>query len=465
MTTVKPLELQALLQQGVERARRRFESVLVSQVIPVPLADPLSFFACGKEDRFFWEDPEGKAIVAGSGIAYRLQADAEDRFEKIERARQVILHESIIDADSSVPACGPVFFGGFSFDPLKVKTRLWHSFPDAELILPEYILTTAGGETWLTVNTVVDEDTDLEREAERLLKEKDRLLAESRALRMRVVTSFSFSVTEVAPQQWLDAVRDAAQEMRNRLYEKVVLCRELRLQAEHSFSPTEVLFRLRQEQPKSFLFAVQRGGSCFLGASPERLVKREGSELLSACLAGTTARGETPFEDEKLGNQLLQDRKNRYEHQLVVDMIKHAMEQVCPVVNVPSVPVLYKMRDVQHLYTPVIGTASKETSLLSLVELLHPTPALGGFPREKALEKIREVEQVDRGWYGAPVGWIDYKGDGEFAVAIRSGLLEGKHASLFAGNGMVADSDPESEYRETQMKFKPMLSALGGSGS
>jgi menaquinone-specific isochorismate synthase len=465
VTTVKPLELQELLQQGAERARLSAESVLVSQAIRVPLVDPLSFFSCGKKDRFFWRDPEEKAVVAGSGIAYRLQVDPEDRFEKIEQARQMILRESIIDADPSVPACGPVFFGGFSFDPLKVKTRLWRSFPDAELVLPECMLTTANGETWLTVNAVIDKDTDSEQEATRLLKEKERLLAESRTPGVRIVTDFTFSVTEVAREQWLDVVGNAAREMRDGLYEKVVLCRELRLEAEDSFSPTEVLYRLREEQPKSFLFAVQHGESCFLGASPERLVKREGSELLSACLAGTTARGKTSLEDEELGNRLLQDRKNRYEHQLVVDMIKNAMEQVCPVVDVPTDPVLYKMRDVQHLYTPVIGRASKETSLLSLVELLHPTPALGGFPRQKALEKIRQVEQVDRGWYGAPVGWIDYKGDGEFAVAIRSGLLEGKRASLFAGNGMVADSEPESEYRETQMKFKPMLSALGGSRS
>jgi menaquinone-specific isochorismate synthase len=119
------------------------------------------------------------------------------------------------------------------------------------------------------------------------------------------------------------------------------------------------------------------------------------------------------------------------------------------------------MRDIQHLYTPVIGESRHAVSLFSLVERLHPTPALGGTPRDKALEMIREIEPLDRGWYAAPIGWIDALENGEFAVAIRSGLLQGREASIFAGCGVVGDSEPLSEYEETKVKLKPMLSALG----
>jgi menaquinone-specific isochorismate synthase len=121
-----------------------------------------------------------------------------------------------------------------------------------------------------------------------------------------------------------------------------------------------------------------------------------------------------------------------------------------------------KIRDIQHLYTPVIGKCHQDTSLLLLVERLHPTPALGGLPKMGAVEKIRQVEDLDRGFYSAPLGWVDYNGDGEFAVSIRSGLIQGKEASLFAGCGVVADSDAESEYLETGLKFRPMLRAIGG---
>ena len=150
------------------------------------------------------------------------------------------------------------------------------------------------------------------------------------------------------------------------------------------------------------------------------------------------------------------------EHGFVVEMIKAALEESCEEIILPDKPQLMKIRDIQHLYTPVIGKCHKDASLLLLVERLHPTPALGGLPKQEAVEKIREVEELDRGFYAAPLGWVDYQGNGEFAVSIRSGLIQGKEASLFAGCGVVADSDSESEYLETSLKFTPMLRALGG---
>src|SRR5690606_13710895 len=126
----------------------------------------------------------------------------------------------------------------------------------------------------------------------------------------------------------------------------------------------------------------------------------------------------------------------------------------------PKKPILLKTPHVQHLYTPITAKTGN-ASLLEIIEAMHPTPALGGYPKEAGIAKIRDIEPMDRGWYAAPIGWIDYNGNGEFAAAIRSALLQEKQASLFAGVGLVADSDPMAEYEETLMKFKPMLSALG----
>jgi menaquinone-specific isochorismate synthase len=135
----------------------------------------------------------------------------------------------------------------------------------------------------------------------------------------------------------------------------------------------------------------------------------------------------------------------------------------CDEMSIPTTPKVLKMRDIQHLYTPVRGKVNNAgTTLLRLVGALHPTPALGGIPREKAMKLIRELEHSDRGFYGAPVGWFDYRGNGEFCVAIRSGLLRGNEAILYSGCGIVADSTPADEYIETGIKFKPMLRALGG---
>lgn len=143
-------------------------------------------------------------------------------------------------------------------------------------------------------------------------------------------------------------------------------------------------------------------------------------------------------------------------------MIRQAMEMVGTEVELPEGPQLLKLRDIQHLYTPVIAAASKEGSLLAIIEKLHPTPALGGVPTEKAIEVIRGLEILDRGLYGSPIGWLDYQGNGDFAVALRSGLIQGNEASIFAGCGVVKDSEVESEFQETKIKFRPMLSALGG---
>ncbi len=163
-----------------------------------------------------------------------------------------------------------------------------------------------------------------------------------------------------------------------------------------------------------------------------------------------------------MGEELLEDDKNRYEHQLVVDSIRQALSDDCDGLSIPDEPQLMKLKDIQHLYTPVKGTAPSGLSILTLVEKLHPTPALGGVPRKEAMQVIREEEHMDRGLYAGPIGWMDAYGNGEYAVALRSGLLKGDHAFIYAGCGIVAHSDPDSEFKETQMKFRPMQRALGG---
>lgn len=463
MTVVKQREFQDLLIQGVEQAKQNSQSVLVSRSMRIAPVDPLSFFACGSRDRFYWTDPEGTATIVGKGTANRLSAERDHRFQQIQQKREALLKNSLIETDSSKFLTGPVWLGGFSFDPNHEHDFLWSSFPDADLILPTLMLTQTNGETWLTVNIIVDPLTDPHFEAERLSEERESMLNACNGYESNsFAVSPKLNLKEIAPQLFKKAVREAAKEIRDGVMDKIVLSRVMEVESKEKLSLIHILQCLREEQPNSFLFAVERDDKCFVGASPERLVKREGDRVVSACIAGTTGRGRKHSEDEQLGYELLHDEKNLHEHQLVVDMIHAAMSRICSKVEIPSHPSLYKMKNVQHLYTPVVGKAKGKADLLSVVEQLHPTPALGGFPQKLTIGKIREMEAHDRGWYGAPVGWVDYKGDGEFAVAIRSGVIHENKATLFAGNGIVGDSEPESEYRETQMKFRPMLSALGG---
>jgi isochorismate synthase len=180
------------------------------------------------------------------------------------------------------------------------------------------------------------------------------------------------------------------------------------------------------------------------------------------CLAGSAAVGDTAKETAELGQQLLSSAKDLREHEIVVESTIAALRTTCSeVTRTAETPRLRQARSVQHLETPLSAHARPETDILQLAGLLHPTPAVGGFPTAPALEMIRELETFDRGWYAGPVGWVDLDGSGEFSVAIRSALLRGKTAIAYAGCGIVANSDPAAEFIETELKLRPMLAALG----
>lgn len=456
------------LKEGILEAIKRassLKSVLVSEVQKIDLINPLKFFTSGNKmnlgERFFWKDTESQTYLVGIGICKKIQSDqGTDRFFHVERERKRLIEQALIYNEYSVNSVGPIMFGGFSFDPLKKKTELWSKFDDTQFHIPKYLLTIVDGQGYLTTNILCTQHDDFQL-YEKTMIERQALIhfisQNSTVENARIVEK-----KEINPAEWKQAVTNLVQRLNEGTLKKTVLARELRLYFDKDVSIEMVLEHLLGEQRDSFIFAFETGGDCFIGASPERLIKKTGSTFLSTCLAGSTGRGKSQAEDEELGQALLNDSKNLKEHQYVVEMIRDAMESVCETVEIPNHPKLLTIRDIQHLYTPVRGISDKNTSILKLVEKLHPTPALGGLPKQEAVKMIREIEELDRGFYAGPIGWMDYKENGEFAVAIRSALIQGNEASLFAGCGIVKDSNAESEYLETNIKFKPMLSALGG---
>jgi menaquinone-specific isochorismate synthase len=465
LVTIQQTELKEGILKAIDKAKSFSASILVSEVHKINPIDPLSFFAAGEEkysgERFFWKYPSEEKYMIGIGICKQISSDQEtDRFFHVEKEWKRFIDQAIIVDDYHIEGTGPTAFGGFSFDPLKEKTGLWSKFSHSQFHIPTFMLSVHDGQTFLTTNVVCTAQDDLslylkaEQERAKLLEEASRQLEFDTALLTERM--------DVHPEEWKQSVTEVVNEIKEGTLKKVVLARELRLLFDRNIHAESVLNRLRTEQSDSYIFAFESNGACFIGATPERLVKKEMDQVYSTCLAGSIGRGRNKVEDELLGNSLLNDDKNLIEHQYVVDMIKSAMEDTCSEVMIPQHPCLLKLKHIQHLYTPVKGKANWESSLLSLVERLHPTPALGGFPNKSALAKIREVEELDRGLYAGPLGWFDHQGNGEFAVAIRSGLIQGKEASLFAGCGVVEDSLSDLEFEETKIKFKPMLSALGG---
>ncbi|NEU32578.1 isochorismate synthase [bacterium LRH843] len=462
LVTLQDTELKIGVLEAIEKAKTLAKPVLVSEVKKVKRMDPLSLFAAGSVhgERFLWKAPSNELMI-GIGICKKIEFDqAANRFSHIEEEWDRFLENAIIINEMDVSGTGPLMFGGFSFDPFKEKTKLWSKFSGSLFHVPKFMYSEINGQAYMTTNVLCTEHDD-----QSLVEEID---DGKNALFSSLSTSYHceshklLKEIEVNPVEWMKKVDLIIDELKEGPLKKVVLAREMRLLFDRPVQLEMVLYKLMQMQGDSFIFAFESNGDCFVGATPERLVKKQEQHLFITCLAGSIPRGETKEEDQELGETLLNDQKSLVEHQYVVDMIEAAMEKSCVEVTMPGQPQLMKLRDIQHLYTPVTGIVKPDTSLLLLVDLLHPTPALGGLPQKESVEKIREVEELDRGFYAAPLGWMDYKGDGDFVVSIRSGLIQGKEASIFAGCGVVRDSITKSEYEETNVKFRPMLSALGG---
>ena len=260
----------------------------------------------------------------------------------------------------------------------------------------------------------------------------------------------------------LAAVTDVAAEIRSGAYEKAVLAAPREIEAGAPISPGVALERLRDGYPDCHLFCFRSGDGIFLGASPEQLVGLRGGRVSALGLAGSARRGQTPEEDKALGEALLHSAKDRIEHETVVRALREGLATHAEHLHAPNQPGLRRLRNIQHLATEVSADVRPGVDVLDLVERLHPTPAVCGWPTAAARAVIARHERFDRGWYADADGWIDGDGDGEFAVGLRSALVRGARARLFAGAGIMGDSDPSAELAEIELKFRPLTSALGG---
>jgi len=442
--------------------------------MPAPAAQIVTLFEAGQliaSDRYLWARPNDDLALVGLGHAWTLDVLEASRFRQAARAWQHLISGAIGDGQPGLPGVGPILMGGFSFDAVRPASRLWQNYPPGHLVLPRLMATRTRGQTWVTYNALVSAASDPEMEAAALASLSEQWFGSGAMTAPGSNDDLSgggagqapVSEEELRPAaEWQTDVSNAIDAIRRGELEKVVLARGVQLRSAQSFSAQRALQHLAAHYADCTLFAVARGASCFLGATPEQLVRLRDGEVKAMSLAGSIGRGQTPEEDERLAHTLLDSAKDRREHAVVVNAMLEALGKVCSRLDVSQTPSILKLDNIQHLYTPLTGWLADGHTLLNLVEQLHPTPAVGGRPRNAALRLIRECEKLDRGWYAGPVGWLDRQGEGEFSVAIRSALLHANVATLFAGCGIMADSDPEREYAESRLKLAPMLAALTG---
>lgn len=427
-------------------ARRAGPARLVAASVRLADApDPLGWLAAaGTGLRTYWQD--GDHWIAGIGATATVGAAGARRFV---RASAAIARLAGVAEVEGPEATRPLFIGGFAFE--ERPGAGWRGFPALRLVAPRTTLERRGDEILLTVTVRAGGGADVRTQ---LLAARRDAAALSRATLPEAVTPCVSLRSLSGDDEWLALVARASADVRAERLVKVVLARAVRARAASPIDPVGVVSRLRDAHPDARVFWVGTPGASFVGATPEWLVRVRGRDVRTVALAGSLASG-------RPGEALLASAKDRLEHAIVVDAIVGRLASISDRVVAGSEPVVGSIGYIQHLRTPIAARLRERLDALVVAGHLHPTPAIAGAPRDAALRVIRARERVARGWYGGGVGWIDAKGDGEFAVAIRSAVLRGTTARLFAGAGIVAASDPRSELAETETKLLPMLRALG----
>jgi salicylate biosynthesis isochorismate synthase/menaquinone-specific isochorismate synthase len=431
----------------------------------VEVADPCAAVFASRlaSDRWFcWEQPDRGFALAGLGVAHEATSRGERRFADVAEECLRLGRGAVLEEPRGLPAgAGPVWLGGFAFDPDGGNTPTWSSLEPASLVLPEVSICRSGERAFLTVNAFAGPDDDAERLEERLGARLGGLLLEAPLPLLDPHPTAHAEIRSARPPREFEAAvagataRIEAGEMR-----KVVLAREVIVSAASAHDTAALFGAMREQFPACFCFCCGTPEAAFIGASPELLVRRAGASVSTVALAGSTRRSSDPAVDDHLGEQLLRSDKDRREQRIVAERIVRALRPHAVWVESASEPEIVKVANIQHLATPVIAQLAEPHSAIEMAGLLHPTPAVGGEPWPAAATAIADLEGMDRGWYAAPVGWMDATEDGEFCVALRSALLRDREAHLFAGVGVVAGSDPAAELAETEVKLGALLPFL-----
>ena len=378
----------------------------------------------------------GEGLV-GWGVAAEVRTSGAARFAEADAWWAETTAHAVVRDEVRQPGSGLVCFGSFAFSD---------DTGDSVLVVPEVVVGRRGDTTWLT--TISRGGLDRSERPDSLF------VAEPPA----APSDIRFADGALNGEQWMSVVADAVARINAGDLEKVVLARDLVATATAPVDVRWPLRRLAEDYPMCWTFHVDG----MFGATPEMLVRRERGLVTSRVLAGTIRRTGDDERDLALAATLARSSKDLEEHEYAVRSVAEALDPHCSSMNVPEAPFVLHLPNVMHLATDVAGVVhdSATVSSLQLAEALHPSAAVGGTPTPVATRLIAEIEGMDRGRYAGPVGWMDASGDGEWGIALRSAHLSGTTVRLFAGCGIVADSDPEAELAESQAKFVPVRDAL-----
>ncbi|MEY4297603.1 MAG: hypothetical protein RLZZ423_782 [Cyanobacteriota bacterium] len=439
-----------LLAAAGDGARQLEGDGVLSLALPLPAHDPLALLNHleeGERFRFLWDSAPGLCLAA-SGRTNSLELSGPRRFELAQRFSAVSLSR-LAAPQACPPLARPRVLLAFAFfdSPLQEGEGV----PGVQAVLPRWQLSRQGRHCWLRLQRSLGGDVTARALAEELWEQAEQLgrlaTADDGPCRSDAAAAAPSIQHRSAWQQGYRSVVERGLELveANRL-RKLVLAVRQELLLDRPLQPQQLLRQLRQRQPGSCRFLWQQGdGPALLGASPERLLTVRQGQLRSDALAGTAPIGEA-------AEQLTRSEKDRREHELVVEAISGELSAAGLRPRRPRHPRLARHGQLVHLHTPITAALDDQPPL-ALAGALHPTPAVAGLPRREAMAALRSLEPFERGFYAAPIGWIDSQGDTELRVAIRSGSLHGQRLELTAGAGLVQGSEPERELQEVALKL------------
>jgi isochorismate synthase len=460
--------LRGRVAEAIERAARHRRPVVAAVTLPLDPSLDVSgcvFASRRAEERYFaWEQPDRDRFAIGAlGSVVTIEGvPAHRRFAAASAHAVESLRDAVIDGDLDAPGAGPLWVGGFAFSPSGGRSGEWGSLPSSLLVLPAITIHRHAGACSVTATALCRAGDHADDLSGSLAARLGALRAEP----LPLVDPDPLGGYEIAstrpPEEYERAVAEGARLVAAGHLRKVVLAREVTVTAARAFKAGAVFGALRAGYPTCYCYCVGTPEAAFLGASPELLLRRSGALLSTVALAGSTRRSADPAVDDHLGERLLHSAKDLIEHQSVVRTIERSLEPASLWVTSGEEPSLVRVANIQHLATPIRAQLTEPRSAVELAGLMHPTSAVGGEPSDRAEQLIDDLERLDRGWYAGPVGWMDAAEDGELCVALRCALLEGRTAHCYAGAGVVADSDPEAELAETEVKLQAVMPALMG---
>lgn len=430
------------------------EKRLYTEVHPVNNISYEDFFTQFETPQFFWCDR--KTITqACFGEADGFAASGSDRLKTIRKRARVLYenHSMSTEAPLQTESVLPRLYGGCSFFESIDSAGTWHNFAPAYFFLPKIQITETENNAWVTLNTV--ESTPPAGRS--VLKDlRNRVQSAIKSTGTRSSNKIVSSQNTPSRNEWVKFASQCLEKITNGPFRKIVLAQQKQIQFQNELSVSALVEQLKTEMNDNYQFVFRPSHErTMIGNSPEKLIQVKNRSVETESLAGTQMTNAST--DSQTAS--LESQKTQSEHEIVIDHIRSALDPFMEKFD-QQTQSERSLKQIKHLLTPIKATLTKPTHVLTLLDKLHPTPAVGGVPKSESLDLLKNLEPFERGYYASPIGWFDHQGNGEFTVGIRSGVIHQSKATLFSGAGIVAGSKPAEEWTETQWKFDDLLNIL-----